>query len=108
MSNDQQSAAIACNLSATEYHDRIAWIEDLNKAALRDYRRDGRRIELGYGASEAVRVREFVQRERQCCPFLEFAVRRGDDRIVVTIVAPPEVGESADALFECYITGNRG
>lgn len=98
MSNDP----IACNLSAADYQDRVAWIADLNATALRGYRRDGRRVVITYDASAAQRVNEFVRRERQCCPFLEFDIDRRDHEVVLTIEAPAEVADHADVLFAPY------
>lgn len=97
-----QPTAIACRLGVADYEDRLAWIAELNVAALRDYRRDGRRIELTYEPSAAARVREFVRREQECCPFLEFTVRAETSAIKLTIEASHEAVEVADTIFAPY------
>lgn len=107
MSNDPEPPAIACHLSAAGYQDRVAWIAELNSSALRDYRRDGRRIELTYDASAAERVGEFVRRERLCCPFLDFSLELHKDVVTLQIEAPHDVADAADALFAPYITQGR-
>lgn len=107
MSIDDDPPAIACRLSATEYRDRISWIAELNRAALRGSGRAGRGITLIYDASAADRVREFVRRERDCCPFLEFVVRRGPDTVTVTVEPRADVDAGGDELFAPYLTGRR-
>ena len=97
-----ESAAIACALEAAEYKARLAWIQRLNAAALRDYSRDGSRIELTYDRSAIVRVREFVRREQHCCPFLQFTTRDEKDSLLVVIEVPEIRAELADALFGGY------
>ncbi len=99
---DTEPSAIACRLGVADYKDRLAWIEELNAATLRDYRRDGRRIELTYEPSAAARVRECVRREQACCPFLEFTVGAGTNAVKLVIEAPQEAAEAADAMFAPY------
>jgi hypothetical protein len=98
----RESAAIACTLSATDYNERLARIQQLNTAALRDYRRDGSRIELTYNRSARRRVRAFVRQERQCCPFLDFTIHDEKDALIMVIEAPEDAGATADALFAPY------
>jgi hypothetical protein len=102
MPQDRQSFAVACTLGAADYKHRLAWIAELNTAALHDYRRAGARIELTYHPSAEARVRELVRREQQCCPFLDFSVRREDDVVMLEITGPEDVGDAADALFAPY------
>lgn len=106
-----QSSAVGCTLSAAELEDRLASIKELNLAALRGYRRVGSRIELSYAPSAVARVRELVEREQQCCPFLDFTVRGGEtgrddtddtDALTLVIKAPEGAGDTADALFVPY------
>ncbi|ODQ85122.1 hypothetical protein [Mycolicibacterium holsaticum] len=93
----------ACNLPAADYRKRLAWIDELNSSALRDCRRSARQIELRYDVSAVDLVREFVRRERECCPFLGFAVREDRDAVIVRIEAPENLSPSADELFAPYI-----
>ena len=94
---------VACTLTGTEYEARLSWIEHLNATALRDYRRDGLRIELSYDPSAAAQVRELVRREKKCCPFLDFATQDGKDAVIIVIEAPHDAGAATDALFAPYI-----
>ena len=108
MSGDTPPPAIACSLTAAAYRERSAWIDELNRAALRRYRRDGSRIRLTYDRAAVSRVREFVRLERDCCPFLDFALQEREHTVVLTISAPPEAGAAADTLFESYTPGGGG
>ena len=103
MSDDAESSVFACTLAANDHKDRMAWIEELNAAALRGYRREGLRIELMYDPSAAARVREFVDREQQCCPFLDFTMRHENGSFILVIDSPEDASEAADALFAPYV-----
>lgn len=92
----------ACNLSAGEYRARLAWINELNSTTLRDYRREGRRIELRYHPAATALVQEFVRRERECCPFLDFTLREDPDATVVVIEVSDDLSHAADELFAPY------
>jgi hypothetical protein len=104
MPSDTTSTPVACTLAAADHKDRIAWIEELNATALRDYRRDGGSIELVYEPSAAAQVWEFVRREQECCPFLGFTIREDRDALILVIEAPQNASEAADALFGTYTT----
>ncbi|KKW64830.1 hypothetical protein BST23_19480 [Mycolicibacterium elephantis] len=92
----------ACNLPPGDYRKRLAWIGELNSSALREYRRADREVELRYDASAVDQVREFVRRERECCPLLVFTVREDRDAVVVRIEVPEDLSRSADELFAPY------
>ncbi len=104
MSADEKSA-IACTLTSADYRNRMAWIERLNRTALRNYRRERSRIELTYDATAAARVRGFVRREQHCCPFLDFSVHAAGDVVVLTIRSDQDLGDAADELFGAYSAG---
>lgn len=107
MVQGKESPAVACTLAAADRRDRLAWIEELN-AALRDHRREGPRIELTYLPSAGEHVREFVRREQECCPFLDFTVRKENGAVILVIEAPQGVSEVADALFAAYTARHSG
>lgn len=93
----------ACNLSAADYRERLAWIDELNSTALRDYRRGSRQIELSYAPSAMDVVREFVRRERECCPLLDFSLRESRDTVTLLIAVSADLSRAADDLFAPYI-----
>ncbi|WP_454561591.1 hypothetical protein [Mycobacterium haemophilum] len=99
MHQDRKTYAVACELASADHQNRLTWIKELNAAALRDYRRLGSRIELTYAPSAAVRVREFVRREQECCPFIDFTIQSAEKAVILVIEAPQSAGEVADALF---------
>lgn len=100
---DIDSTAVACSLAPTDRKSRLAWINELNAAALRDHRRDASRIELAYDPSAAPRVRELVDREKECCPFLSFTIREENGACILVIETPGDTGTDADELFAAYV-----
>ncbi len=102
------SAPIACTLGAGEYADRLAWIAELNRSALRSQHQAGRALVLDYASDAASRVRELVARERACCAFLAFRVEETPHAVRLTITAPAEAGEGLDAVFAPFLAGMRG
>ncbi len=94
---------VACSLAAGDYKARIAWIADLNAAALHAHRRDDLRLELTYAADARDRVGEMVRREQDCCAFLTFEVRETRDGVRLTITAPERARGAADDLFAPFL-----
>jgi len=52
--------SIACSLDIGGFKDRVAWIADLNRVALRSHQRDDLVLHLRYDAKSADRVIEMV------------------------------------------------
>ena len=94
---------IACTLTAGNFKDRMAWIGELTRDALRSHERQDLVLDLGYAPEAADRVREMVRKEQECCAFLTFAIREGPDEIRVAITAPEAARKAADELFEQFI-----
>jgi hypothetical protein len=46
-----------------------------------------------------------VEQERICCPFLDFEFAERPDAVNVTIIAPESARESADMLFQQFLSG---
>jgi len=90
---------IACTLAGGDYRERLAWIAELNRDALRAQRWDDLRLDLTYTPEAAPRVRDMVRREQACCAFLTFTLREDADATRLTIVAPEAAREGADVLF---------
>ncbi len=93
---------IACSLGAADYQERVRWIADLNRRALRADRHQDLRLELTYAAEAAEKVRQLVQREAQCCPFFTFQIDNEADSVRLTITAPTAARDSAHLLFEQF------
>lgn len=90
---------VACDLPPGDFDQRLAWIAKLNRTALLRTQREGRRLILTYGRSQAGLVHEMVDRERQCCGFLSFEVTKGQDSVTLVIEAPEEVADFVPHLL---------
>jgi hypothetical protein len=99
---------IACTLAPGEFKDRLAWIAELTRNALRGYERHDLILVLKYVPEAAERVNEMVRREKNCCSFLTFDVRQHSDEIRLTIKAPEEARIAADMLFEQFVASAEG
>jgi hypothetical protein len=98
-----ETPPIACTLAPATYKDRLAWIGDLNKDALRKYERRDLELELSYALEARERVHEMVRNEQTCCAFLGFELREEANEIHVTITAPERAREAADVLFQQFV-----
>ena len=96
---------LVCRLSGDDYRNRITWIENLTRRALRGHRRDDLKLQLTYAPEAAADVRLMVEHERACCAFLIFALRQEPDAITVTIIVPEAVRRSADMLLVPFLAG---
>jgi hypothetical protein len=101
------TAPIACTLSPTEYVDRVAWIAELNRTALRAATRDGLTLVLTYATEATVRVRALAEQEARCCAFLSFHVNELPGAVQLTVLAPESAADALDALFAPLLTGAR-
>jgi hypothetical protein len=98
-----ENRPIACTLIEGDFKDRLAWIADLTRDALRGYDRADLTLKLRY-ASEAVQcVRELMCKEHACCAFLTFEMLEHADEVWLTIKAPEDARTMADALFEPFL-----
>lgn len=102
------AAPIACTLTTGDYAERMEWIAALNRADLRSSRLEGTVLTLEYRMEAAPKVHELVQRERECCALLEFAVSEQGDAIVLSIRAPEESDASAFHLLAPFLSGTPG
>ena len=94
---------IACTLIEGDFRDRLAWIAELTRDALRDYERADLTLKLRYAREAVQRVQEMVRKERACCAFLTFEVREQAHELWLTIKAPEDARPTADALFDPFL-----
>ena len=94
------NSPIACLLTPGEYQERLGWIAKLNRDFLQCSSQDGLTLELAYRATATDLVRELVDRERSCCPFLTFELHENSSCVRVVITAPEEARNAAETLFE--------
>ncbi|CAN1569196.1 hypothetical protein MCEMIH16_03090 [Caulobacteraceae bacterium] len=100
-------APIACTLAGEGYGQRIAWITELNRAALRSHQRDGLTLTLVYAHEAEAQVRDLMAKEQRCCAFLSFDLRLEDDLVTLTITAPENARTAADTIFDQFVSGER-
>jgi hypothetical protein len=93
---------IACTLAPGDFRQRLAWIAELNREALRAQHREGLRLELTYAPAALDRVREMVAREQDCCAFLSFDLQQEADKVLLIIEAPQDARDALDTVFEPF------
>lgn len=98
---------IACTLGAGAYRERLAWIAELNRSALRNVQREGTQLILCYDLQAAGDVREMVRREQECCAFLDFTLNENDKELTLAITAPEAAREALDAVFDPFLTRSK-
>jgi hypothetical protein len=101
--SSKDETPIACTLGGNDYHERLAWIAQLNRDGLQSHRQDAMTLELRYAAAVRDRVHQLVRQEAECCAFLEFAVNESADQVNVTITVPERAGEIARDLFAPFL-----
>lgn len=94
---------IACALQSGDFQQRLAWIAELNRDALRSRHRDGLRLKLIYAREALDRVRDMVARERDCCAFLTFDLRPEEESVRLVIEAPVQARDMLDIVFEPFL-----
>jgi hypothetical protein len=103
MSKRSSELPIACTLHGGDYQERLAWIAALARDELRGVNREDLRLVLRYAPEVAGRVREMVDKEQDCCAFLDFEVTETAEEVRLTITAPERARDVADALFEQFL-----
>jgi hypothetical protein len=101
--NDPGNRPIACTLQGGWYHERLAWIADLARDGLRAHSRQDLTLELRYASDVAVRVRDMVRKEQECCAFLAFELTETGEDVRLTITAPERARDVATELFDAFI-----
>lgn len=97
-SNDAPPA-IACTLSSGDYQARTKSIRELAANSLLSARRTPLSLHLVYDRNALPAVQELMRDEQRCCAFLDFKISNQADSLHLSITAPVEAAEAADALF---------
>lgn len=97
------AAPIACMLSGNDFEDRLKWMADLNRQAFVRSERDDLSLTLTYIPGALHQVRQMVDQEQACCPFLSFEIAERHDGVVVVIKAPEDAREMADTVFAPFL-----
>ncbi len=90
---------VACTLSVDRVPGRLALIGGLADDALLDQTPIPGGIRSRFRPGAERRVRELVELESQCCAFLDFAVGRDDDAILLDIIGPPDAQLVIEQFF---------
>ena len=92
---------LACSLTGEEMRERAAEARALAGRALmgREPTAEGLRLRFRESPGVEEAVRSFVRREKQCCPFFDFELRRAGDGLELAVAAPPEARGLLDSLF---------
>ena len=93
---------VACTLSPRDLADRRREIDDLARAALVSSTRLPGVVRLVYRRSDAVEtaVRSLIERERECCSFLEFGLIVEADLLVLDVSGAPEADAVLDSIHD--------
>lgn len=97
-------APIACTLAADDYRERMAWIAELNRTALRSHEITSLTLTLLYDHSAEQRVRALVAKEQLCCAFLGFDLHPEGDLVRLTITAPEDARAAAATIFDQFLS----
>lgn len=96
-------APIACTLAADDFRQRIAWITELNRTALRSHRRSGLTLTLVYDPEAEARVQDLMAGKQLCCAFLAFDLHLEDDLVRLTITALEGARTAAATIFDQFV-----
>jgi len=94
--------AIACSLNSGQLKGRLEWIAALNARSLRSFSREDLTLTLDYDPAAIEDVQRMVAGEQSCCAFLNFRIAERSGCVRVSIVAPENAREAAEALFEPF------
>lgn len=97
-----RAADIACALSDQAFRERRAMVRQTLLPHRTDSERTATGLELTFADTAALRaeLQTFIALERQCCGFLTFVLSPPGNRLVLSIVGPPEAQETLDRLAE--------
>lgn len=92
---------ITCSLDGEGQQGRLAdWADLLAQAATRQETACGVRYSFASVTADVEnRIRALASAEQGCCSFLQFKIARADDRIEMTVTAPPEGREALRFIF---------
>ena len=94
----------ACTLGADDGRARVLRWQQLAAATGPVSRRSGPVMEVSYPRDARVgqELELLVAAERECCPFVEWEVVRGDAAIVLRIAADPERPDDIEPFAELF------
>ena len=92
----------SCTLPRHDFSERMLWIANLNRDALRSIERKDRSLRLVYAPEAMDRVLLLAEKESACCGFLTFKPTVGPSEVILDITAPAVAAKAAQPLFEQF------
>ena len=105
--NMNETAPVACTLTAVEFRSRAGWLQRLSAEALLSHSLEGSTARLKYKAGATPDLERLVREESRCCGFLSFSLLAASDGIELTISAPPEAENDLRLLLGTYCRTGR-
>jgi len=99
---------IACTLQPKDLKERQAWIRRITDECLVWHTLRGNSITLTYLRAALDDIHAILEKEQECCAFLNFDVQVNAKDVVLTITSPQETRESARWLFAQFLPGPTG
>jgi hypothetical protein len=89
-----------CSASGAEVVEIARLLHSVAEVALieRQQLADGLRVRLRASEESERLLREYVRRERQCCPFLDLSLTRHDDELSLEVRGPAEAAPILNLL----------
>ncbi|MDX0701017.1 hypothetical protein GOD03_12305 [Sinorhizobium medicae] len=98
----KKDAPIACALDTQDFRARSALIEEITDRHLTSSIRRGNTLSLSYAPEAFDEISDLVGKERECCAFLSFNLKRDAGGVHLTIVAPESAAADAALLFQHF------
>jgi hypothetical protein len=87
-----EQPTIACSLGESDYRERLSSMRTLGEVAFLDEeaRPDGAVLSFRNSVKVRAQLASIVKAEAACCSFLELTVHAKGDRLILTILSPPD------------------
>jgi len=91
-----------CTLPSAEFIVRRSTLESeiLAQAVNCTSIPDGLKLEFKNNDDLQLRIEKFILRERDCCQFLKFALRKSEQKLELTIHGSPEATDFISAMID--------
>jgi hypothetical protein len=106
---DRAQAPLTCSKGSEEVAEIGKLLLTLARCSLTPPERTttGYRLRLRPDAEVETTLREFVRRDKECCPFLEFSVKRDQETLQLDVRGPEAASRLLDLCVEFTRLGDR-
>ena len=101
--NSSDGRPVACTLLPTDLKKRLEELARLTRDTLLSGRQEGLVLHLTYKVEAEERVLRMVEKEKECCAFLNFEFCRVEGAVALTITAPEAARESVAEIYAQFI-----